>query len=66
VAVTALIGVPLGLALAALLPREIEGTLALIAIIEVQTSLPSNLAVSPALPFYGPVQLVRTSWNAQA
>ena len=65
VAVTALIGVPLGLALAAVLPRELEGTLALIAIIGVQTSLPSNLAIAPALPFYGPVKLIRTSWDSQ-
>lgn len=65
VAVTALIGVPLGLALAALLPRELEGTLALIAIIGVQTSLPPNLAIAPALPFYGPVKLIQTSWNSQ-
>jgi hypothetical protein len=65
VAVTALIGVPLGLALAALLPRELEGTLALIAIIGIQTSLPSNLAIAPALPFYGPVKLIQTSWNSQ-
>jgi len=64
VAVTALIGVPLGLALAALLPRELEGTLALIGIIGVQTSLPANLAAAPALPFYGPVKLIRTSWNS--
>jgi hypothetical protein len=64
VAVTALIGVPLGLALAALLPRELEGTLALIAIIGVQTSLPSNLAIAPALPFYGPIKLIQTSWNS--
>jgi hypothetical protein len=57
--------VPLGLALAAVLPRELEGTLALIAIIGVQTSLPSNLTVAPALPFYGPVELIRTSWDSQ-
>jgi hypothetical protein len=65
VAVTALIGVPLGLALAALLPRELEGTLALIAIIGIQTSLPSNLAIAPALPFYGPIKLIRASWTSQ-
>jgi hypothetical protein len=65
VAVTALIGVPLGLALAALLLRELEGTLALIAVIGVQTSLPSNLAIAPALPFYGPIKLIRTSWTSQ-
>ena len=65
VAVTALIGVPLGLALAALLPRELEGTLALIAIIGIQSSLPSNLAIAPALPFYGPVKLVRAAWYSQ-
>ena len=65
VALTALIAVPLGLALAALLPRELEGTLALIGIIGVQSSLPSSLAVAPALPFYGPVRLVRTAWTSQ-
>jgi hypothetical protein len=47
------------------LPRELEGTLALIAIIGVQTSLPSNLAIAPALPFYGPVKLIWTSWDSQ-
>jgi hypothetical protein len=65
VAVTALIGVPLGLALAALLPRELEGTLALIAVIGVQTSLPSNLAIAPALPFYGSIKLIQASWTSQ-
>jgi len=64
VAITALIGVPLGLALAALLPRELEGTLALIAVIGVQTSLPPNLAIAPALPFYGPIKLIQTSWTS--
>jgi hypothetical protein len=64
VAVTALIGVPLGLALAAVLPRELEGTLALIAIIGIQTSLPPDLAIAPALPFYGPIKLIQTSWNS--
>jgi hypothetical protein len=65
VAVTALIGVPLGLAVAALLPRELEGTLALIGVIGVQTSLPPNLAIAPALPFYGPIKLVQASWTSQ-
>ena len=59
VAVTALIGVPLGLALAALLSRELEGALALIAIIGVQTSHPLNLAIAAALPLCGPVKLMR-------
>ena len=65
VAVTALIGVPLGLALAALLSRELEGALALIAIIGVQTSHPLNLAIAAALPLCGPVKLMRTSWDSQ-
>jgi hypothetical protein len=65
VAVTALIGVPLGLALAALLPRELEGTLALIGVIGIQASLPSNLAIAPALPFYGSIKLIRVSWTSQ-
>jgi hypothetical protein len=65
VAVTALIGVPLGLALAALLPRELEGTLALIAVIGIQSSLPSSLAIAPMLPFYGPIKLIQASWTFQ-
>ncbi|MGI9008022.1 MAG: hypothetical protein ACR2FU_17815 [Streptosporangiaceae bacterium] len=65
VAVTALIGVPLGLALAALLPRELEGTLALIGVIGVQTSLPPTLAIAPALPFHGPIKLIQVSWASQ-
>jgi hypothetical protein len=64
VAVTALIGVPLGLAVAALLPRELEGTLALIGVIGVQSSLSSTLAIAPALPFYGSIKLVQASWTS--
>ena len=50
---------------AALLPRELEGTLALVGVIGVQTSLPPNLAIAPALPFYGPIKLIRASWTSQ-
>ncbi|MGH9061100.1 MAG: hypothetical protein ACRDZY_16550, partial [Acidimicrobiales bacterium] len=63
VLITALIGVPLGLALAALLPRELEGTLALIVVIGVQMGMPSSAAFAPATPFYGPLKLIRAAWT---
>jgi hypothetical protein len=34
-------------------------------VIGVQTSLPSNLAIAPALPFYGSIELIRVSWTSQ-
>jgi hypothetical protein len=64
VAGSAVVGMALGLALAALLPREMEGTLALIAIVGVQISLPSQSAVGAAMPFHGPIQLASVAWDS--
>ncbi len=58
VALAALIGVPLGLAVATLLPRELEGTLAIIGVVGIEMSLPAGAAPAPFLPLYGPVRLL--------
>src|SRR5258708_5497339 len=49
---------------APLLPGEMEGTLALIAIVVVQISLPSQSAVGAAMPFHGPIQLASVAWDS--
>lgn len=64
VASTGVVAVGLGLAVAVVLPRELEGVLALIAVNGVQTSLPTDMAIGPALPFYGPTRLVEVAWNS--
>ena len=60
------LGHQLGLSLPQDRPRPQPGPAAqaLIAIIGVQTSLPPDLAIAPALPFYGPIKLIQTSWNS--
>jgi hypothetical protein len=54
---TAMVSVPLGLAIAALLPRELEGTLVVIVIIGMQMSLPASAAAAKYTPLWGPMQL---------
>ncbi len=61
VALAALVGVPFGLALASLLPRELEGTLAIIGIVGIELSLPTSAALAPFLPLYGPLNLLRVA-----
>lgn len=60
---TGVTAVALGLALAALLPRELEGTIALVLIVGVQSSVPLSSPAAPYLPFYGAMQLVDESWS---
>lgn len=55
---TAAIAVPLGLAVAALLPRELEGALTLIGIVGIEMSLPVDSDLAPVLPLYGPLRLL--------
>ena len=43
--------------MAALLPRELEGTLAIIGVVGIEMSLPTSAALAPFLPLYGPVRL---------
>ena len=52
-ALAALIGVAVGLAAAAVVPRELEGTLAIVGVVGVNMSVPPDAALAPALPFYG-------------
>jgi hypothetical protein len=57
IATTALVSVPLGLAVAALLPRELEGTLVVIVLIGIQMSVPAGSAAGPYTPLWGAQQL---------
>ncbi len=57
-ATVALQAVPFGLAIGAAVPRELEGTLALIGVIGVQLASHSNSAATKVLPFYGPRRLI--------
>lgn len=58
IALTVWVAVPLGLAIATLIARELEGVLAAIAIVGVQLSLPIDSAAAPFFPLYGPLQVL--------
>ena len=65
VCLTALVSVALGLAFASILPRELEGVLLLIAVIGVQSStVNAGSGTTPALPFFGPLRIVKTAWDS--
>jgi len=53
VAVVALQSVPFGLAVGAVVPKELEGTLVLIGVVGMQLATSPSSAVAKALPFYG-------------
>ncbi len=61
VALVALASVPLGLAIAAVVPRELEGTLVLIGVVGTQLAVRSTSVVAKTLPFYGPRRLIQYS-----
>ncbi len=61
VAMVAMVAVPFGLAVAALLPRELEATLVLIGVVGIQLSLSWSSVLSKVLPFYGPRRLLDAS-----
>jgi hypothetical protein len=61
VALVALQSVPLGLAIAALVPRELEGTLVLIGIVGIQLAVHTDSVVAKVLPYYGPRHLIDVS-----
>lgn len=61
IGLTTVVAVPLGLALAALLPRELEGTLALIGVVGIQLALPVTATLAAFLPLYGPLRLIEGS-----
>lgn len=58
---TALVSVPLGLAVAAVLPRELEGTLIVIVLIGMQMSLPTGSSAGPYTPLWGAQRLTEVA-----
>lgn len=58
VGMVALQSVALGLAIGAIVPRELEGTLVLIGIVGTQLAVRSTGVVAKTLPFYGPRRLI--------
>ncbi|MGI8447124.1 MAG: hypothetical protein ACR2MP_08105 [Streptosporangiaceae bacterium] len=60
------VAVPLGLALGALLPRELEATLVLIGFVGIQLTSRSDTAISRFLPFHAAAQLLDASVGAPA
>lgn len=60
---TAAVAVPIGLAVAALLPRELEGILVVIILIGIQMSIRPDSAAGPFTPLYGPAQLSTVAAN---
>lgn len=54
----AIVSVSLGTFLAAVLPKELEGTLSLIGVTGIQLTLPHSSEIQLALPFYGPIRIV--------
>jgi hypothetical protein len=63
-ALAALIGVAVGLAAAAVVPRELEGTLAIVGVVGVNMSVPPHAALAPALPFYGAAEFLHRAAGA--
>jgi hypothetical protein len=64
VAMVAVVAIPFGLAVGALLPRELEATLVLIGVVGIQLSLDVAQGLSKVLPFYGPMRLLDRSLGA--
>jgi hypothetical protein len=57
----AAVSVPMGLLIGALLPRELEGTLVLIGVVGVESSIPPDTTLAAMLPLYGPFELLALS-----
>lgn len=62
----AVVAVPVGLAIGALVPRALEGTLVLILVIGVGMSVPPDAAIARGLPMWGPLEVLQVSggWSA--
>jgi hypothetical protein len=58
IALTVWVAVPLGLAIATIIAKELEGVLAAIALVGVQLSLPIDSAAARFLPLYGPLRIL--------
>jgi hypothetical protein len=61
VGVVALQSVPFGLAVAAIVPRELEGTLVVIGVVGIQMATRGHGLVAKLLPFYGARRLIDTA-----
>lgn len=61
VALASLVGVPLGLAVATVMPRELEGMLVIIGVVGITMSLPTESSLAPFLPLYGPLKLLEAA-----
>ena len=57
----AVVSVPLGLAIGALVPRELEGTLVLIGVVGVGMSVPPDTSLAQALPLWGPLEVLQVA-----
>ena len=55
----AVVSVPLGLAIGALVPRELEGTLVLIGVVGVGMSVPPDTSLAQVLPLWGPLEVLQ-------
>jgi hypothetical protein len=64
VILTGVAAVPLGLALGAMLPRELEAVLILIGIVGIQITAPPESVISALLPFHGASQLLDAAVGA--
>lgn len=58
VGLTVIVGVPLGLAIGAVMPREMEAMLTLILVGGVAMSMPADAPGAQVLPLWGPVELI--------
>ncbi|HEY5879437.1 MAG TPA: hypothetical protein VIU11_11030 [Nakamurella sp.] len=58
IATAALVSVSAGLAIAALLPNEMEGILVVILFVGIQMSVPPSTAAGPFMPYYGAQELL--------
>lgn len=58
VCAVAAVAVPFGIAVAAVVPRELEATLVLIGVVGIQLAVRHTSTVAKALPFYGPRLLI--------
>ena len=63
VAIVGLQAVALGLAIGAVVPRELEGTLVLIGVVGIQLAARRDSVVAKCLPFYGPRRLIEDGIN---
>jgi hypothetical protein len=54
----AVVSAPLGMAIGALVPRELEGTLVLIGVVGIGSSVPPDSGVAQALPTWGPLEVL--------